>query len=411
MSTTLNELQIFDRNLDELRVQFKKLTRINKKLSRAYEEALSTRRSSDDELPFIHKGESYSTSNEFLKIKKCTRVILNARGFKYDVLVSNLGKAAPNSRLFKLKMYIDKYINFTQIDDNQTVSLSEICDEYNPENFEFYFDRDPYVLNLILNGLATNKLHVIDNNVCVNFLTQELNYWNVNRVNIESCCLVEIDNKQDSIDSELKIEQAILDEINENTDFGTYFFPKTRAKIWFALENPISSIWATIHLVVYCLFIFLSTMEIILRSIPDLSDPFSVRALNVIEIICIVWFTMQLIIRFILCPSKLKFFISLMNIIDFLSIVPFYVFLIFPNVDAIVRINRVSRILRILTVFKIIGHTRAKTLSDTFKYSYREIIVYLIYLGVSVLVFSTIVFYIESSKPDSLFVSIPATFW
>jgi hypothetical protein len=43
--------------------------------------------------------------------------------------------------------------------------------------------------------------------------------------------------------------------------------------------------------------------------------------------------------------------------------------------------------------------------------SAKEIAIFVIYLSMGVLVFSTLVFYCESSQPDTLFESIPATFW
>jgi hypothetical protein len=43
--------------------------------------------------------------------------------------------------------------------------------------------------------------------------------------------------------------------------------------------------------------------------------------------------------------------------------------------------------------------------------SMKEIMIFVIYLGMGVLVFSTIVFYCESSATNTSYVSIPATFW
>lgn len=53
----------------------------------------------------------------------------------------------------------------------------------------------------------------------------------------------------------------------------------------------------------------------------DLSaDPFFI-----VETICIVWFALELFIRFWASPSKADFIKDIMNIIDFIAIVPYFV--------------------------------------------------------------------------------------
>lgn len=48
--------------------------------------------------------------------------------------------------------------------------------------------------------------------------------------------------------------------------------------------------------------------------VPDLTDPFFLT-----ETICIIWFSFELIVRFLSCPNKLLFFRDVMNIIDLIG--------------------------------------------------------------------------------------------
>ena len=44
-----------------------------------------------------------------------------------------------------------------------------------------------------------------------------------------------------------------------------------------------------------------------------------------VELICVIWFIVELLLRFISCPSKRSFCRDIMNVFDVLAIVPFFV--------------------------------------------------------------------------------------
>ncbi|KAE8281109.1 Potassium voltage-gated channel subfamily A member 1 MBK1 [Larimichthys crocea] len=51
-----------------------------------------------------------------------------------------------------------------------------------------------------------------------------------------------------------------------------------------------------------------------------LTDPFFV-----VETLCIIWFSFELIVRFFACPSKAAFFKNMMNSIDIVAIIPYFI--------------------------------------------------------------------------------------
>src|SRR5262245_20423431 len=54
--------------------------------------------------------------------------------------------------------------------------------------------------------------------------------------------------------------------------------------------------------------------------VPEMTDPFFL-----IETSCIVWFLFELAVRFCSCPNKLAFFRDIMNTIDIIAIIPYFI--------------------------------------------------------------------------------------
>ena len=115
------------------------------------------------------KKSNYNIFRESYKFNYHDSIILNVRGIKYEVLKINLNKF-PKTRLGRIVNDIEEK------SEVQKVSY-----------YEFYFDRDPYILKLILNYYITGKLHVSNTN-CVNLFRDELAFWEIDEDYINICC-------------------------------------------------------------------------------------------------------------------------------------------------------------------------------------------------------------------------------
>lgn len=327
-------------------------------------------------------------------------ICLNARGTRFQVTLSDLSILPPECRLHKL---------FDLIDKGQTGDLRDICHFHNPELTEFYFNRDPNILSLILDYRNTKKFHIHTNTMCVFKLIEELNYWNIDESQIETCCWIQIDKSRDSLTEELQVRKRLIEStvLKENFD---YFLPNIRRKLWNIFENrEEEKILSRLYFGLLFILISLSTIDLMLRTLPQFRDSY---IFDITEIVCISWFTFEWILRFIISPSKLKFIIAPLNITDLISLVPFFIYLNYEKSEIIETIKNISRIFRTFSIFKLIKHSSTvQTLSKTLIYSYKEILVYFIYLGMGLLTFSSFVFYSEFQTGETKFTSIFATFW
>ncbi|CAB1457625.1 unnamed protein product [Pleuronectes platessa] len=149
-----------------------------------------------------------------------------------------------------------------------------------------------------------------------------------------------------------------------------------------------------------------------------ITDPFFI-----VETICIIWFCFEAGVRFVVCPSKSDFFNNLMNIIDLVSIVPYFVTLgtelaTTPDDDMnsgqnmSLAILRIIRLVRVFRIFKLSRHSKGlQILGQTLKASMRELGLLIFFLFIGVILFSSAIYFAEVDELNTQFVSIPDGFW
>lgn len=215
-------------------------------------------------------------------------------------------------------------------------------------------------------------------------------------------------------------------------------YPKTefKKKIWEFLEYPETSLAAKIFAATSVLFIVLSTVSFCVETLPlyknvgcinvTYFDPGGIRRhkvvpnfrhpLAVIESVVIAFFVVELILRFIFCPSRIVFAKNLINWIDIAAILPYFVYLFMYAATGECNSEQdtmaVLRVLRVTRILKLSKHSEGlRILGKTLKTSMKELFMFVLFLGIGVIIFSGAMFYAEESIENTQFTSIPATFW
>lgn len=221
-----------------------------------------------------------------------------------------------------------------------------------------------------------------------------------------------------------------------------------KKKIWLLFEYPESSQGARVVAVVSVMVILASILIFCLETLPEFKHykmfqtynnqtrviedevPSVTEPFFIVETICIIWFSIELIIRFLACPSKIVFLKDVMNTIDFVAIVPYFITLATvlaerdeeelrmlaergqANQAMSLAILRVIRLVRVFRIFKLSRHSKGlQILGRTLKASMRELGLLIFFLFIGVILFSSAVYYAEADSERSYFKSIPDAFW
>ncbi|XP_046969402.1 potassium voltage-gated channel protein Shaw-like [Vanessa cardui] len=362
------------------------------------------------------------------------RIILNVGGIRYETYKATL-KKIPATRLSR---------------------LTEALANYDPVLNEYFFDRHPGVFAQVLNYYRTGKLHY-PTNVCGPLFEEELEFWGLDSNQVEPCCWSTYSIHRDTqntlaildkldIDSEKPSEEEIArlfgyEEAYLNGELGIW--QRVKPKVWALFDEPSSSPAAKVISAISVFFICISVLCFCLKTHPDLrvielhlerytdnttavveANPWENNgqphvAFFYIELVCNVWFTIELLVRSVVAPNIIEFVKSPVNIIDFIATLSFYM-------DVVVELTVVKRnldkadilefisIIKILRLFKLTRHSPGlKILVHTFKASAKELTLLVFFLVLGIVIFASLVYYAEKSQdnPDNQFKSIPLGLW
>ncbi|XP_075383895.1 delayed-rectifier potassium channel regulatory subunit KCNS1 [Tenrec ecaudatus] len=326
-----------------------------------------------------------------------------------------------------------------------------LCDDYDAAAREFYFDRHPGFFLGLLHFYRTGRLHVLDE-LCVFAFSQEADYWGLGEGALAACCRARYlerrvgrprawDEDSDAPSSVDPCPDEISDVQRELASYGAARCGRLRRRLWLTMENPGYSLPSKLFSCVSIGVVLASIAAMCIHSLPEYqaheaaaavaavaaargaNEAHQDRVLQRLEYFCIAWFSFEVSSRLLLAPNTRSFFCHPLNLIDIVSVLPFYLTLLAGAIlgdkggaggedyGDLGKVVQVFRLMRIFRVLKLARHsTGLRSLGATLKHSYREVGILLLYLAVGVSVFSGVAYTAEKEE-DVGFNTIPACWW
>lgn len=251
---------------------------------------------------------------------------------------------------------------------------------WDAENKEFFFDRNRTCFEAILTYYQTRGILIRPATVPMNVFVNELKFFQLG-------------------------QEALWKATEGYCGFEEkYEKPENRlqCKIWELFEYPDTSRAARAIALLSVSIILLSVVLFCIETLPSFqqtnqkgnsttggsegSNNRDMSGTFIIEALCICWFTLEYLARLLSSPNKWKFVISVLNIIDLIAIIPFYLSIAMANSNSDVSsiaILRVVRLVRVFRIFKLSRYSRGlQILGHTLRASVKELGLLLFFLCV-----------------------------
>nr|CDP90793.1 BMA-SHK-1, isoform g [Brugia malayi] len=272
---------------------------------------------------------------------------------------------------------------------------------WDPKNEEYFFDRHRTSFESILYAYQSGGIMKRPESVPIDMFVKELKFFEMGEELLEKFWISEGYEKP----KEIQMPQNVL-----------------QRQLWELVEYPDSSLFARIFALLSIFVISISIISFCLETLPSMKEnPGDVRDWSnpffYIELFCIIWFTIELLLRFISCPNKFSFLRSVLNIIDFVAIAPFFGNLMWmdstkSSSSMSFAVLRVLRLVRVFRIFKLSRHSVGlQILGKTFRASIQEFCLLIFFMVIALVLFSSGVYFAEQNEPNTKFTSIPASFW
>ncbi|XP_068127272.1 potassium voltage-gated channel subfamily V member 2-like [Hyperolius riggenbachi] len=311
----------------------------------------------------------------------------------------------------------------------------DFCDDFLVQRNEYFFDRDPSVFCYIFHFYHSGILWIMDELCPANF-TEEIEYWGIHLHYTQKCCRSLFEEHQDELNEHIKIQrelQAEIDYLDHDKYFEGKWFGDLRRKIWNLVENPYSSIPAKILAILSSIFVLISVVTMCLSTMEELKQKngYGKCYMEQVEIICVIFFTTEYIMRLFSASGIKRFLKTVLNIVDLIAILPFYIQIIFERfseeadmhlhpddidkMEHVGQLGKVLKIIRLMRIFRILKLARhsigLRAFGFTIRQCYQQVCCLFLFIAMGVFTFSALMHSVEHDVPGTNFTSIPSAWW
>lgn len=312
--------------------------------------------------------------------------------------------------------------------------LYKLCDDYSLCKNEFFFDRDPAFFHHVSHFYTSGVLWIVKEMCPVNY-EEEIEYWGLSLKDTQLCCWMVFQEKMDDLKDNLKVDQELMAEIDskyDNERFKHMLFGEARKILWNFVENPYSSTWAKAFSVVSNLFVLFSIVAMALNTVKELQK-YRINGkthMEWVEIITILFFTFEYLVRLVSTPNITMFLKSGLNFVDMIAVVPYFMQIVFEAISdsedmnaqedlkTIARVSKISHVLKIvklLRIFRILKLARHSTgmraFGFTLRQCYQQACCIFLFIAMGIFTFSALLHSAEKDTAGSPISSIPDAWW
>uniref|UniRef100_A0A915KJ71 Ion transport domain-containing protein n=1 Tax=Romanomermis culicivorax TaxID=13658 RepID=A0A915KJ71_ROMCU len=295
-------------------------------------------------------------------------------------------------------------------------------------------------------------------NVCGPLFEEELEFWGLDSNQVEPCCWMTYTqhrNTKETLTVIASLDDRILTDQERAAMFGweedyltgnLSWWKKWKPKMYVLFDQPWSSKAARNLSFISICFIVVSTFIFCVKSQPTFKIPNLVNMtskmiipdsmgyewhshilngidkaestidlrLNYIDMACNLWFTFEIIARFIFCPNKMSFLRNFQNVVDFMATLSVYLEVLGIMYPDLVDFVQIFSIVRVLRLFRLAKHSSGlKILMLTVKASAHELVLLVFVVLLAIVLFGALIFYAERSQqnPENNFDSITHGLW
>ncbi|XP_076452721.1 potassium voltage-gated channel protein egl-36-like [Babylonia areolata] len=134
---------------------------------------------------------------------------------------------------------------------------------------EFFFDRNPKMMNSVLDLYRKGELH-LPSNMCCSLVEEELRFWEIPVELMSSCCWKHLENHRS--------EKAVVSQMQK---FLRVPFPEVvvkgaaswRLRLWGMLERPRSSLVSKVYSLIFFLFVFMAIFSFVFETDRQFREP------------------------------------------------------------------------------------------------------------------------------------------
>ncbi|CAF0814781.1 unnamed protein product [Rotaria sordida] len=277
-------------------------------------------------------------------------------------------------------------------------------------NNEYFFERHRSSFEAVLYFYQSGGRLARPENISAEIFLEEIKFFDLGEEVLKRY------RKQEGYVEEIPVEQPI----NEFQRF-----------VWEIFECPESSNIARVVAIISIVMIIVSIASFIIETLPSIRNEPSMSLENnvnnthqfnslpsgnetrlfwiffIIETICVTWFSFEFLCRFLVAPSKFAFIKNGPNIIDVVSIIPYFIQLIgliyqkkdnnVPGFSSTLTVLRIVRLVRVFRIFKLSRHFKGlQVLALTFLASWKELLLLMFFLFIIVIVFSSFMYFVEA---------------